>query len=182
MSGGSNQEISSTSNQQEAVVGAEFTIGNLKFSKDHDPFANIAIPQDVAREVASRLNDEDTGGNLLDADAISAEPLSIRHPSNSATNSSQAHTTPSSSQTAGPTQADTNDDKPGDIPTVIRDSLPVAFSDEDLVNFSQYFSIPSTVEMRIPLEGEQIFEPLVDPSHSDGPLAPVPILRSPLSF
>ncbi|GAA0142486.1 hypothetical protein LIER_03377 [Lithospermum erythrorhizon] len=92
-------------------MGAEFTIGDLKFSKDHDPFANIAIPQDVAREVASRLNDKDTGGKPLDADVISAEPLSICHPSNPATNSSHSHTTPSSSQTARPAQANTNTDK-----------------------------------------------------------------------
>ncbi|GAA0170252.1 hypothetical protein LIER_24553 [Lithospermum erythrorhizon] len=122
--------------------------------------------------MASRLNDEDIEGYPLDANTLSVEPLSIRHPSNSATNSSQARTTPSSSQTAGPTQADTNADKPGDIPTIIHNSLPVAFSDEDLVNFRQYFSITSTVEMGFPLEGEQMFEPLGDPSHSDGPSAP----------
>ncbi|GAA0146327.1 hypothetical protein LIER_06312 [Lithospermum erythrorhizon] len=63
-------------------------------------------------------------------------------------------------------------DNPGDPPTIIQDSLPVAFSDEDLVNFRQYFSIPSSVEMRLPLEGEQVFEPLVDPSQSEGALSP----------
>ncbi|GAA0171693.1 hypothetical protein LIER_25667 [Lithospermum erythrorhizon] len=154
MSGGSNPKIPSTSNQQEAA-----------------PQRPDSPVMDVAREVANRLNDEDNGGNPLDADVISDVPLSIRHPSNSATNASQARTTPSSLQTAGPTQTDTNADNQGDILTVICDSLPVAFFDEDLVNFRQYFTIPSTVEMRIPVEGEQIFEPLVDPSNRDGPLA-----------
>ncbi|GAA0146016.1 hypothetical protein LIER_06065 [Lithospermum erythrorhizon] len=126
MFGDSNPEIPSTSNQQEAApqrpdllviviepntlaffrlytaVGAEFTIGDLKFSKDHDPFADIAIPKDLAGEVASRLNDEDTGGNPLDVDVIFAEPLLICHPSNPLTNASHARTTPSSSKTQDP--------------------------------------------------------------------------------
>ncbi|GAA0171686.1 hypothetical protein LIER_25662 [Lithospermum erythrorhizon] len=86
MSGGSTQETF-TSAQQEPVtsrpshimvmdpetlafvrlytaMGAEFTIGKLKFSKDHDLFANIAIPQDVANTVAGQLNDADIGARF----------------------------------------------------------------------------------------------------------------------
>ncbi|GAA0142343.1 hypothetical protein LIER_35563 [Lithospermum erythrorhizon] len=189
ISNGSNQEIPSISAQQEAAptrpdspimlmehdtlaffrlytaMGAEFTLENLKFSKDHDPFASIANPEDVAHEVESRFNDEDLGGNPQDSDVVSVKPLSVRPSSNSATDSSQAHTTPSSSQTAGPTQADTNADKPGDIPIVIRDSLLVAFSDEDLVKFRRYFSIPSSIKMLLLLEGEQ--NSGLNPSTSD---------------
>ncbi|GAA0154237.1 hypothetical protein LIER_37829 [Lithospermum erythrorhizon] len=39
------------------AVGLEVTYGNMTFSRDQDPFANIAIPQDVAHVVASRFND-----------------------------------------------------------------------------------------------------------------------------
>ncbi|GAA0158604.1 hypothetical protein LIER_15579 [Lithospermum erythrorhizon] len=194
MSGGSNPEIPSISNQHKTApqwpdspvmvmepdtlaffrlytaVGAGFTIGYLRFSKDHDPFANIAIPQDVAQEVVSRLNNEGVGGNLPDADVISAEPLSVHLLSSSTTKSSHSRTTPSF-ETAEPLQAGTNARKPGNIPTIIRDSLPLEFSYEDLVNFRRYFSIPAFVEMCLPLEREQIFEPLVDPSHNEGPLA-----------
>ncbi|GAA0150747.1 hypothetical protein LIER_09615 [Lithospermum erythrorhizon] len=111
------------------------------------------------------------GGNPPNANIVSAEPLSVSPPSSSTTESSQARTTPSTSQTDEPVQAGTDDGKSGDIPTIIYNSLPVEFSDKNLVNFRHYFSIHSFVEMRLPLEGEQVADPLVDPSHSDGPLA-----------
>ncbi|GAA0169865.1 hypothetical protein LIER_24248 [Lithospermum erythrorhizon] len=86
--------------------------------------------------------------------------------------SPQVHLTHSASQPAGVAQAVENVDKPGDPPTIIQDSLPVAFSYESLVNFRQYFSIPSFIEICLPLEGEKVLEPLVDPTQSDGASAP----------
>ncbi|GAA0185658.1 hypothetical protein LIER_32946 [Lithospermum erythrorhizon] len=109
---------------------------------------------DVAQNVASWLKNKDVGGNPPDADFISAKPLSVRPPSSFTTGSSQAHTT-STSQIAEPVQAGANAGESSDIPSIIRDSLPVEFSDEDLANFRQYFSILSFVDMRFPLEGEQ---------------------------
>ncbi|GAA0149556.1 hypothetical protein LIER_08701 [Lithospermum erythrorhizon] len=134
---GSNQEIPSTSAQQKTV----------------NPRPDSPV-MDVACEVANRLNDEELGGNPLDSDVISAEPLAIRHPSPSTTASSQARTTPSDSQTAKPIPAGSNTDKSSDTPTIICDSLPMSFLDEDL-DFTQYFSIPSFVEMSLLLKGER---------------------------
>ncbi|GAA0145463.1 hypothetical protein LIER_42860 [Lithospermum erythrorhizon] len=103
-----------------AAMGAEFTYdGHLIFSRDHDRFANIAIPQDVAQTVASRFNDKDLGGNPQDSGAIFVEPLSVRLPSSSTTKSPQVHPTHSASQIAGFAQAAENADKPGDPPTII---------------------------------------------------------------
>ncbi|GAA0185990.1 hypothetical protein LIER_33278 [Lithospermum erythrorhizon] len=42
----------------------------------------------------------------------------------------------------------------------------------------QHFSIPSFVEMCLPLEGEQVFELLLDPSQSESALAPAWIAMS----
>ncbi|GAA0171356.1 hypothetical protein LIER_25407 [Lithospermum erythrorhizon] len=111
----------------------KFTIGYLKIFKDHDLFANIAIPHDVAWEVANRLNDEDLGGNPLDSNVISAEPLAVCHPSRSTTASSEARTTPSATQTAEPTPADevlaaaSKCMEPNEVPfsTMIGDHLPL---------------------------------------------------------
>ncbi|GAA0146870.1 hypothetical protein LIER_06718 [Lithospermum erythrorhizon] len=154
------------------AVGKEFTdAGHLIFSRDHDLFANIAISQDVAQTVASRLNDSDVRENLRDLDVLYVEPLSVCPPSSSTTESPQVHPTPSVSQFASVAQADENTNKSGDPPTIIRDSLPVAFSKEDLINFKQYFSIPPFVEVRLPLEGEQVFESPIDPSQSESALA-----------
>ncbi|GAA0165080.1 hypothetical protein LIER_39907 [Lithospermum erythrorhizon] len=47
------------------AIGAEFTYGNLNFSQDHDPFANIVLPQDITQSAAGRVSDgedEDTSG------------------------------------------------------------------------------------------------------------------------
>ncbi|GAA0141086.1 hypothetical protein LIER_02311 [Lithospermum erythrorhizon] len=66
----------------------------------------------MAQAVASRLSDAKTGENPRDSDVLFAEPLAVRQPLSSTTKSSQAHTTPSSSQTAAPAQAGTNADKP----------------------------------------------------------------------
>ncbi|GAA0146338.1 hypothetical protein LIER_06320 [Lithospermum erythrorhizon] len=125
------------------TVGDEVIYGNLIFSRDHDPFANVAIPQDVAETVASRFNDAEIEENPRESDAISVEPLSVRPPSSCTTESPHVRLTPPTSQSAGSSQAGESADKPGDIPTIIQDSLLVAFSHEDLSNFRRYFYIPS---------------------------------------
>ncbi|GAA0174498.1 hypothetical protein LIER_27880 [Lithospermum erythrorhizon] len=99
-------------------------------------------------------------------------PLSIRPPSSSTMDSPHGRLTPPTSQSPGSSQAGESSDKPGDTPTIIQESLPVAFLDEDLNNFRRYFSISSFIEMRLPLEGDRVFEPLVDPSHTEGDLTP----------
>ncbi|GAA0142314.1 hypothetical protein LIER_03244 [Lithospermum erythrorhizon] len=106
----------------------------------------------MAQEVANRLNDGNVGGNPQESDVISAKPLAVHLPSSYTTESSQARTTSSTPQTPEHVQVDANTGKSGDVPTTIRDSLLVEFSDVNLVNFRQYFSIPSFVEMRLPLE------------------------------
>ncbi|GAA0174082.1 hypothetical protein LIER_41656 [Lithospermum erythrorhizon] len=154
------------------AVGAEFTIGDLKFTKDHDPLANLAIPQDVAYTVAGKLNDADVEENPQNSEVFSVEPLAVRRPYSTTIGSPSIQPTPTPSQATGNAPADANAKKTSDAPTIIDDSLPVSFSEEDLVNFRQYFSIPPSVEMRLPLEGEWVFEQIVDPSKSEGTLAP----------
>ncbi|GAA0155635.1 hypothetical protein LIER_13323 [Lithospermum erythrorhizon] len=97
----------------------------------------------------SRLNDGDMGESPQDLDVISGEPLAIRPPSSSTTESSQARTNPSTSQTAEPVQGDANAGKSGDTPTIIRESLPVEFSDEDLVNFRRRVKVVKKVSKDI---------------------------------
>ncbi|GAA0170849.1 hypothetical protein LIER_25023 [Lithospermum erythrorhizon] len=60
----------------------------------------------------------------------------------------------------------------GIVPTIIRDSLLVPFSEEDLRGFKRHFSIPSYVKMRLHGDGDLVFEPRVDPSCSEDPHAP----------
>ncbi|GAA0186514.1 hypothetical protein LIER_33802 [Lithospermum erythrorhizon] len=84
-----------------------------------------------------------------------------------ATISSQATTTAQTGAAAGNTG-----DNHIAAPTIIRKSLPVPFTEEDLVNYMQYFSIPSSVEIRLPIEGDQVLEPRVDPSQSEGAFSP----------
>ncbi|GAA0156435.1 hypothetical protein LIER_13937 [Lithospermum erythrorhizon] len=86
----------------------------MTFSRDQDPFPNIAIPQDVAHAVASRFNDAEIDENHRELDAISAEPLSVRPPS-STTDSPHVRLNPPTSQSAGSSQAGVSADKPGDI-------------------------------------------------------------------
>ncbi|GAA0151364.1 hypothetical protein LIER_10098 [Lithospermum erythrorhizon] len=69
------------------AMGAYFTYRNLTFSRDHDPFANIAIPQDAAQTVAILFNDAEVDENPGDSDVISVEPWSVRPPSSSTTES-----------------------------------------------------------------------------------------------
>ncbi|GAA0174043.1 hypothetical protein LIER_27515 [Lithospermum erythrorhizon] len=60
----------------------------------------------------------------------------------------------------------------GNIPTIIRDSLPVPFTEEHLRNFRGDFSIPSSVDMRLPGEGDQVYEPVLDPAATEAPHYP----------
>ncbi|GAA0183103.1 hypothetical protein LIER_30576 [Lithospermum erythrorhizon] len=105
----------------------------------------------VAHVVASGFNDAEIDENQQESDAISAKPVSVHPPSSSTADSPQVRLTPPTSQSTGSSQAGESADKPGDTPTIIRDSLPVSFSDENLTNFGRYLSIPSFVEMRLPL-------------------------------
>ncbi|GAA0175529.1 hypothetical protein LIER_41932 [Lithospermum erythrorhizon] len=112
---------------------------------------------------------------IMALEVFSVEPLAIRRPSSTTTGSSSAQPTNPSSQAAGSAQTGATADKTGDAPTasliLIRDSLLASFSNEDHVNFRQYLSIPSSVDMRLPLEGDQVFEPRVDPSQREGAFA-----------
>ncbi|GAA0163928.1 hypothetical protein LIER_19682 [Lithospermum erythrorhizon] len=151
MSGGSNQETS-TSVQQE-----------LAPSRPDSPITDIAL------DVASRLNEGIISGDQQDAEMTSTDPATIHHPLTTRGSSSAQ---PSASQTADPAHPGANRGKSADTPIIIRNSLPVEFSNEDLENFRQYFSIPPVVEMRFPLEGDKVSEPMVYPLWNEGPLAP----------
>ncbi|GAA0148276.1 hypothetical protein LIER_07765 [Lithospermum erythrorhizon] len=102
MSGGSNPEIPSITNQQEAAPQRSDSPIMVMESYTLTFFRLYTV------EMASRLNDGDVGENPQDSDVISVEPLAVSPPSSSTTESSQARTTPSASQTAEPVQADAN--------------------------------------------------------------------------
>ncbi|GAA0154019.1 hypothetical protein LIER_12121 [Lithospermum erythrorhizon] len=151
MSGGSNQEIPSTSAQEE-VVPPRPDSPIMVMEPDTLAFFRLYTTVGCGSGGGEPAYDEDLGGNPLDSGVIYAEPLSVHPPSSSATESSQARSTPLVPQYAKTAQGGRTANKPGDIPIVIRYSLPVDFSEEDLDNFRQYFSIPSFLEMHLPLE------------------------------
>ncbi|GAA0138899.1 hypothetical protein LIER_00555 [Lithospermum erythrorhizon] len=162
-------------------VGAEVTYGNLTFSQTHDPFANIVLPHEIVQGVAGQVdaeNLEEIGGSegISTGGTISPKPLSVVHPSSSTTSLARD---PPNIGVIRPIPQTTFGSQPGKIakttstiPTIIRDSLPVSFSEEDLRNFRQHLSIPSEVEMCLPRDGDQVSKPVVDPSCSEGSFAP----------
>ncbi|GAA0161701.1 hypothetical protein LIER_17955 [Lithospermum erythrorhizon] len=144
-------------------AGAEVTYGDLTFSQDHDPFGNLLIPQEVSQAVfgqgALPEADELSGATDIPSRASpSPEPITIRPPSTS--------NVPASHSKSPSAEGSQNGGTPfvsGTVPTIIRDSLPVLFSEADLRDFRRYFSIPSY--------GDQVFEPRLYPSCSKGPYA-----------
>ncbi|GAA0174844.1 hypothetical protein LIER_28148 [Lithospermum erythrorhizon] len=141
-----------------------------------DPLANINIPHEVLQGIADRHRAAEArrDDDLLIMDPslgreASPQPLAlIPLPSTSAI----PITSSSTPQTTEDFQADDDVESQGEDATAIRKSLPVKFTDEDLFNLGGYFNIPDIVEMRLPLKGEQIFEPLVGPSSTSSPTAP----------
>ncbi|GAA0172775.1 hypothetical protein LIER_26531 [Lithospermum erythrorhizon] len=132
-------------------LGVKITYGDLSFSQAHDPFANIVVPQEVAQAVAGHIdteNLEQTRGSAETSQGgtISPEPLSIVLPS-------------SSNISLSTCPRNTN-------------VIPPAPQTTDLRNVRQHFFIPSSVEMRLLGDGDRVFEPALDPSCSEGALAP----------
>ncbi|GAA0155107.1 hypothetical protein LIER_12916 [Lithospermum erythrorhizon] len=76
-------------------VGAEITYGDLIFSQDHDPFANIVIPQEINQAIlgqgsSTKADDLDRAADIPSRTSPSPEPIYILPPSAShapATNS-----------------------------------------------------------------------------------------------
>ncbi|GAA0168162.1 hypothetical protein LIER_22940 [Lithospermum erythrorhizon] len=135
----------------------------------------MAIPQEVADNIARTVNDAPWEGSLPFTEVLSAQPLAVR---NTETAQANPASTPSSTPAAPPPTSRAGASQPGTssintcdpplvVPTVIRNSLPVPFSFEDSENFREYFSIPPSVEMRLPVEGDTVFESRVDPSHTE---------------
>ncbi|GAA0172892.1 hypothetical protein LIER_26625 [Lithospermum erythrorhizon] len=125
----------------------------------------MAIPQEVADNIARTLNDALGEGSLPFTEVLSAQPLAVRNPetaqANPASTPSSTPAAPPHTSRAGASQlgapAINTGDPPLAVPTVIRDSLPVPFSFEDLTNFREYFSIPPLVKMRLSVEGDTRF-------------------------
>ncbi|GAA0141125.1 hypothetical protein LIER_02340 [Lithospermum erythrorhizon] len=96
-----------------------------------------------------------------DDDILLIEPLATVRPA-----SVSAPVTSSSANV----EADDNTECQGkDAATAIRKALPVNFTVNDLDNFRDHFNIPHTGEMRLPLKGEHIYAPIIDPFNDSGP-------------
>ncbi|GAA0187586.1 hypothetical protein LIER_34874 [Lithospermum erythrorhizon] len=90
------------------AIGAEVIVGDLKFTPTHDPFTNMAIPQDVAR--------------IRHPETVPANPYSTPSATPAAPPSTHGA---DASQTGAPVV--NTCDPPPDVPTIIRDSLHVPF-------------------------------------------------------
>ncbi|GAA0171353.1 hypothetical protein LIER_25404 [Lithospermum erythrorhizon] len=119
---------------------------------------------EVTQKVAGRMdNDEEIMGSESTTASLSTsrspEPLSIR-PLAVFYNIRQPNDT---STSAGNSQTAALAQDTGNIPTIIRDTLPVPFTEEHLRNFRHHFSIPSFVDMRLSRKGDQVYEHVLDP-------------------
>ncbi|GAA0178202.1 hypothetical protein LIER_29806 [Lithospermum erythrorhizon] len=112
------------------------------------------------------MGSESTSASL--STSRSPEPLSVRLP---AVSENIRHPNDTSTS-AGNSQACASAQDTGNIPTIIRDSLPVPFIEEHLRNFRRHFSIPFSVDMRLLGEGDQVYEPVLDPSATECPHCP----------
>ncbi|GAA0163680.1 hypothetical protein LIER_19485 [Lithospermum erythrorhizon] len=65
-----------------------------------------------------------------------------------------------------------NRDKQSEDPTILRNSLPVEIEHADLHHVREYFSILSSIEVRLPLGADRIDRPLVARGEVEGPLSP----------
>ncbi|GAA0171707.1 hypothetical protein LIER_43913 [Lithospermum erythrorhizon] len=59
-----------------------------------------------------------------------------------------------------------------DYPSYIVNSLPISFTDSQLWDIKEYFSIPDDVRIRVPVEGESIMAHIVDEKDVDGAFCP----------
>ncbi|GAA0150378.1 hypothetical protein LIER_09331 [Lithospermum erythrorhizon] len=62
-------------------------------------------------------------------------------------------------------------DKQSEDPTIIKKSLPIDVEQSHLNHLREYFSIPTSVEKRLPLGADQVYHPLVVRGIADGPLS-----------
>ncbi|GAA0159806.1 hypothetical protein LIER_16505 [Lithospermum erythrorhizon] len=91
------------------------------------------------------------------------QPLEMISPTSSSSIPPSSSTIPLSTENY---QAGDDVESQGEDSTTIRKLLPVKLTNKDLSNFREYFDIPDSVEIYLPLEGDPIFEPLVDPSRA----------------
>ncbi|GAA0185604.1 hypothetical protein LIER_32892 [Lithospermum erythrorhizon] len=129
-----------------SALGAEVTVGSLRFTPFHDPFANMEIPQAVVNDLCRAVHDDPSSEPDMTVPG-SGIPIAL----SSTTYPPTVGTEGASSQPAEKASGDL----PPAVPTIFRDSLPVPFSSADLENFRRYFSIPSFVELRLPMEGDK---------------------------
>ncbi|GAA0152754.1 hypothetical protein LIER_11156 [Lithospermum erythrorhizon] len=72
---------------------------DLSFTPNHDLFANMAITQEVADNIARTLNGAPGEGSLPSTEVLSVQPLAVR---NSETTQANPASTPSSIHAAPP--------------------------------------------------------------------------------
>ncbi|GAA0174216.1 hypothetical protein LIER_27657 [Lithospermum erythrorhizon] len=144
----------------------------------------MAIAQEVAENIARNLNEALGEGSTRPAEVFFLQPSEANNPEVAQSNPSSApYPTPAPSPAPGVDASQTGvsateiGDLPHAIPTVIRDSLPVPFTSDDLEKFRQYFSIPPSVEIRLLVDGDMIFFSCHNVSHS-GWLTSLPAKRS----
>ncbi|GAA0158104.1 hypothetical protein LIER_15214 [Lithospermum erythrorhizon] len=130
-------------------VGAEIKYGNLIFPPHSDPFETIFLKQEQTQDdIFAKIDNYPS--NPLDPKPFQEVP----------TGSSNQSTT-ILAEGAEQSTSEQGEDS-ADRPSYLVNSLPVSFTDSQLWDLKEYFSILDDVGIRVPVEGETITEPIVN--------------------
>ncbi|GAA0187475.1 hypothetical protein LIER_34763 [Lithospermum erythrorhizon] len=116
---------------------------------------------------AATLNQENANDDVFhEIDEYPANPIALV-PAGSSTQRVEAPTEGVVSQSANDQGEDFDD-----LPSYHAYSLPLSFTDSELWNIKEYFSIPDDIGIRVPIEGESIMEPIVNEKDIEGAFYP----------
>ncbi|GAA0163482.1 hypothetical protein LIER_19335 [Lithospermum erythrorhizon] len=132
---------------------------------------SIREPSTVRVIDATTLNQEVNDDVFRDIDECPANPIALvsmdvdqELPAGSSTRVVEPPSTEGIvSQSAGEQGEDSDD-----LPSYIANSLPVLFTNSQLWDIKEYFSIPDDVGVRVPVEGESIMAPIVNERDTKG--------------
>ncbi|GAA0142895.1 hypothetical protein LIER_03695 [Lithospermum erythrorhizon] len=72
------------------AIGAEISMGDLRFTPHHDPFANMVIPQEVAENIARYPNEASGEGSTRPTEVFFVQPSEAHNPEVAQSNPSSA--------------------------------------------------------------------------------------------
>ncbi|GAA0165419.1 hypothetical protein LIER_20826 [Lithospermum erythrorhizon] len=147
-------------------VGAEVKYGDLLFTPYQDPFTNVAFKQEVNDDIFHEIDNYPTP-----VSTIADQEL----PVSSSTQAIEGVI----AQPAGEQGEDSDD-----LPSYIANSLPVPFTDFQLWDFKEYFSIPDDAGIRVPVKGESTMKLIVNERDTEGAFCPgwTPLFLEAFSF